>query len=235
VIGTVDEEGICAVACACVVAWCIFCRQQVAIRHETLNLFDVARHAARRRGSCCASRLRDESGFRLLEVPVAIISNGNTVRNTALFIPANVLAARKDILVASVQQDLPTDPPLMTKIGLPYVGRLQVYERGEAIIFSSCLAIERIEPNADYSLLTLVGHSNGGDISMFCAKRHPELVSKVITPIIARSVRARPQLKILSYPIKGPEFQDRPGVLPTRSRPRRRLSIFVNTKFQHYR
>ena len=38
-----------------------------------------------------------------------------------------------------------------------------------------------LQPNADYEHLTLVRHSNGGDVAMFCAREHPELVSKVIT------------------------------------------------------
>ena len=48
--------------------------------------------------------------------PIAFISNGNTVKNTEYSFLANALAAR-GYLVASVQQDLPTDPPLMTKVG----------------------------------------------------------------------------------------------------------------------
>jgi len=48
--------------------------------------------------------------------------NGNTVKNTEYSFLANVFAAR-GYLVASIQQDLSTDPPLMTKVGLPYVGR----------------------------------------------------------------------------------------------------------------
>ena len=72
--------------------------------------------------------MKADDGF--WKLPVAIISNGNTVKNTEYSFLAHVFAAR-GYLVASVQQDLPTDPPLMTKIGLPYVGRLQVYEKGE--------------------------------------------------------------------------------------------------------
>jgi hypothetical protein len=37
------------------------------------------------------------------------------------------------IWVASIQQDISTDPPFMTK-GMPYVGRQGIYERGEANI-----------------------------------------------------------------------------------------------------
>src|SRR6476619_7804899 len=89
------------------------------IRHETLDLFDASRQrpiavdlAVRR-----DYELKADDGF--WKLPVAIISNGNTVKNTEYSFLANVLAAR-GYLVASVQQDLPTDPPLMTEIGMPY-------------------------------------------------------------------------------------------------------------------
>jgi pimeloyl-ACP methyl ester carboxylesterase len=41
--------------------------------------------------------------------------------------------------------------------------------------------LKKLQPNADYSHLTLVGHSNGGDTAMYFANEHPELVSKVVT------------------------------------------------------
>jgi predicted dienelactone hydrolase len=137
-----------------------------AIRHETLELLDTAR--ARPVSVDFAVRrdyeMKANAGY--WKLPVAIISNGNTVKNTEYSFLANVLAAR-GYLVASVQQDLPTDPPLVTKIGLPYVGRQAVYERGEANIMFVLGQLKKLQPNADYDHLTLVGHSNGGDIAMY--------------------------------------------------------------------
>src|SRR5437879_3043599 len=148
------------------------------------------------------------------KLPVAIISHGNTVRNTEYSFLANVLAAR-GYLVASIQHDLPSDPPLMTKIGMPYVGRVGVYQRGAANIVFVIGELQKLQPNADYDHLTLVGHSNGGDISMYCARQHPELVSKVITldnlrvPFVLSD-----RMKILSFRSKDPNFKTDPGVLP---------------------
>jgi hypothetical protein len=221
-------------ACACVLAGgAYFAASKWAIRHETLNLFDAARQrpvavdlAVRR-----DYEMKANTGY--WKLPVAIISNGNTVRNTEYSFLANVLAAR-GYLVASVQQDLPTDPPLMTRIGLPYVGRLEVYERGEANILFVLEHLKKLQPNADYNHLTLVGHSNGGDISMFCAKRHPELVSKVITldnlrvPFVLSD-----KMKILSFRSKDPNFRTDPGVLPTPAQAKADGIDIVNTKFQH--
>src|SRR6202142_1880494 len=204
-----------------------------AIRHETLDLYDTAR--ARPVSVDLAVRrdyeLKANAGY--WKLPVAIISNGNTVKNTEYSFLANVLAAR-GYLVASIQQDLPTDPPLMTKIGLPYVGRREVYEKGEANILFVLGQLKKLQPNADYDHLTLVGHSNGGDIAMYCAKQHPELVSKVITldnlrvPFVLND-----KMKILSFRSTDPDFKTEPGVLPTPQEDRADGIDIVKTQFQH--
>ena len=228
------KRGIAVLACGCALAGGIyFAISKWGIRHETLDFFDTARQrpvavdlAVRR-----DYEMKADAGY--WKLPVAVISNGNTVKNTEYSFLANVFAAR-GYLVASVQQDLPTDPPLMTKVGLPYAGRREVYERGEANILFVLQALKKLQPNADYNHLTLVGHSNGGDISMFCAKRHPELVSKVITldnlrvPFVLSD-----KLKILSFRSKDPNFKTDPGVLPTAQQAKAEGIDIVHTEFQH--
>jgi len=221
-------------ACICIVAGGLYvAASKWAIRHETLDLFDTAR--ARPVAVDIAVRrdyeMKADAGY--WKLPVAIISNGNTVKNTEYSFLANVLAAR-GYLVASIQQDLPTDPPLMTKVGLPYVGRQEVYERGEANILFVVGQLKKLQPNADYNHLTLVGHSNGGDIAMFCAKQHPELVSKVITldnlrvPFVLND-----KMKILSFRSTDPNFKTDPGVLPTPQEAKADGIDIVKTQFQH--
>jgi len=221
-------------ACLCVLAAGeYFAVSKWAIRHETLNLFDKARQrpvsvdlAVRR-----DYEMKADSGFNKL--PVAIISNGNTVRNTEYSFLANVLAAR-GYLVASIQQDLPTDPPLMTKIGLPYVGRRHVYMRCEANILFVIGELQKIRPSADYNHLTLVGHSNGGDVSMYVAHQHPELVSKVITLDNLRvPLELRHKLKILSFRSKDPNFKTDAGVLPTPAQAKAGGIDIINTGALH--
>src|SRR6201996_6989888 len=188
-----------------------------AIRHETLNLYDKARQrpvsvdlAVRR-----DYEMKADNGFNKL--PIAIISNGNTVKATEYSFLANVLAAR-GYLVASIQQDLPSDPPLMTHVGQQYVGRREVYMRCEANILYVLNTLKGRQENADYDHITLVGHSNGGDVSMYVAQQHPELVSKVVTldnlrvPFVLSK-----QMKIISFRSKDPQFKTDPGVLPSAS------------------
>jgi hypothetical protein len=209
------KRGIAVLACLCALTGTVyFAVSKWGIRHETLNLFDTARQRpvavdlAMRRDY----EMKANAGY--WKLPVAIISNGNTVKNTEYSFLANVFAAR-GYLVASIQQDLPTDPPLITRVGQPYVGRRGVYEKGEANILFVVQQLKKLQPNADYGHLTLVGHSNGGDTAMYFAKQHPELLSKVVTldnlrvPFVLSD-----KIKILSFRSKDPKFQTDPGVLP---------------------
>jgi hypothetical protein len=220
--------GVCALAGAA-----YFAISKWGIEHETLNLFDAARQrpvsvdlAVRK-----DYEMKADAGF--WKLPVAIISNGNTVKNTEYSFLANVFAAR-GYLVASIQQDIPSDPPLMTKIGMPYVGRLQVYQKGEANILFVLQQLKKLRPNADYDHLTLVGHSNGGDTAMYFAKEHPDLVSEVVTldnlrvPFVLSD-----KIKILSFRSQDPNFQTDPGVLPTAQQAKKDGIDIIKTKFQH--
>ena len=228
------KRGIAVLTCVCALAAAVyFGVSKWGIRHETLNWFDEARQrpvsvdlAVRR-----DYEMKADDGY--WKLPVAVISNGNTVKNTEYSFLANVFAAR-GYLVASIQQDLPTDPPLMTKVGMPYVGRQGVYEKGEANILFVLGQLKKLQPNADYDHLTLVGHSNGGDTAMYFAKEHPELVSKVVTldnlrvPFVLSD-----KMKILSFRSKDPNFQTDPGVLPTPQQAKARGIDIIHTQFQH--
>jgi pimeloyl-ACP methyl ester carboxylesterase len=91
-----------------------------------------------------------------------------------------------------------------------------------------------MQPNADYNHLTLVGHSNGGDVSMYVAHQHPELVSKVITldnlrvPFVLND-----KLKILSFRSKDPNFKTDKGVLPSAAQAKAGGVDIINTGALH--
>ena len=204
-----------------------------AIRHEMVSLFDASRQRPISVEIAVRRDYETKANLGLWKLPVAIISNGNTVKATEYSFLANALAAR-GYLVASIQQDLPSDPPLMTHVGQQYVGRREVYMRCEANILFVLNTLKGRQQNADYDHITLVGHSNGGDVSMYVAHQHPELVSKVITldnlrvPLVLSD-----HLKILSFRSKDPNFVTDPGVLPTPEQARLRGIDIVNTGAQH--
>ncbi|MBN9582140.1 MAG: alpha/beta fold hydrolase [Afipia sp.] len=204
-----------------------------AIRHETLTFYDATRNrpvevaiAVRR-----DREMRADAGMG--DLPVAIVNHGNTVKFTEYSFLANVLAAR-GYLTVSIQHDLDTDPPLMTKVGELYVGRLPVYERGVANIEFAIAQMKKIEPNANYDHLTLIGHSNGGDISMYFAKMHPDAVRKVVTldnlrvPFLTQG-----KFKILTFRSTDPVFKADPGVVPDNETCEQSGITVVKTDFQH--
>jgi hypothetical protein len=210
-----------------------FTASKWAIRHETVSFYDETRQrpidvavAVRR-----DKEMKANAGMGAL--PVAIINHGNTVKFTEYSFLANVLAAR-GYLAISIQHDLASDAPLVTKVGELYVGRLPVYERGVANIEFAIAKMKKIQPNADYDHLTMVGHSNGGDISMYFAKLHPDNVKKVVTldnlrvPFLTEG-----KFKILSFRSKDPVFKADPGVVPDDDICEQAGITVVKTGFQH--
>src|SRR6201993_4319439 len=144
------KRGIAVLICVCALVGAVyFAISKWGIRHETLNLFDAVRQ---RPVAVDVAVRRDyewkaDAGY--WKLPVAIISNGNTVKNTEYSFLANVFAAR-GYMVVSIQQDNPGDPPLVTKVGQPYVGRLNVYKKGEANILFAVDQLKKRDPNADF-------------------------------------------------------------------------------------
>jgi pimeloyl-ACP methyl ester carboxylesterase len=134
----------------------------------------------------------------------------------------------------SIQHDLETDEPMVTKVGEEYVGRRLQYNRDIANIKFAIDELKKIQPNSDYKHLTMVGHSNGGDISMYFAKRYPELIKKVVTldnlrvPFITDG-----KFKILSFRSKDPIFKADPGVVPDDEICAKAGIKVVRTNYQH--
>ncbi len=203
-----------------------------AIRHETFHLFDSARNrpidvvvAVRRDAEMAA-----DAG--MAKLPVAIINHGNTVKFTDYSFLANLLAAR-GYMAVSIQHDLVSDAPLMTKKGELYVGRQPIYERGVSNIMFVLNALEKVQPHADYDHLTMIGHSNGGDISMYFAKLHPDQVRRVVTLDNLRVPLAQGTFKILSFRSNDPNFVADPGVVPSDEICRKTGITVVNTEYHH--
>src|SRR5438105_8269466 len=144
-----------------------FTASKWAIRHETIAFHDASRDN-RLVAVDIAVRFDKEmqADAGLIKLPVAVLNHGNTVKNSEYSFLANIFAAR-GYLVISPQHDLPTDPPMVTKAGEIYVGRLPQIQRGVANIKFAVEEMRKVEPNADYDKLTMVGHSMGGDISMY--------------------------------------------------------------------
>ncbi|WFU35381.1 alpha/beta hydrolase [Bradyrhizobium brasilense] len=223
------------VLCLCIVAMAAyFTTDRWAIRHTTLTFHDVLRDDRDVTVEVAVRRDRQMQAMaEMIELPVAILSHGNTVKNTEYSFLTNLFASR-GYLVISIQHDLDTDAPMVTKVGEEYVGRRMQYNRGVFNIMYAIDELKKVYPNANYRQLTLIGHSNGGDISMFFAKQHPDLVKKVVTldnlrvPFITDG-----RIKILSFRSRDPVFKADPGVVPDDETCARLGIKVVRTEFQH--
>jgi hypothetical protein len=205
-----------------------------AIRHETLTFYDASRNNRPVQVDIAIRRDKEmQANAGMITLPVAVLNHGNTVKFTEYSFLANVFAARGYIAI-SIQHDLPTDPPMVTKVGELYVGRQPQYLRGVANIRFAVEQMKSVQPNADYDHLTVVGHSAGADISMYFAKLHPELVKRVVTldnlrvPFITDG-----RFKILSFRSKDPVFKTDPGVIPPEEICEKAGITVVRTNFQH--
>src|SRR5471032_1769834 len=121
-----------------------------AIRHETLTFYDAARENRPVAVDIAVRRDKEmQANADMITLPVAILNHGNTVKFTEYSFLANVFAAR-GYLVVSIQHDLPTDAPMVTKVGELYVGRLPQYQRDVANIKFAIEKMRSVQANADY-------------------------------------------------------------------------------------
>ncbi len=147
---------------------------------------------------------------------VVIVSHGYGFNkggdNRAYSYLTEALAA-SGYLVASIQHELPTDD-LLPLTGVPQVVRRPNWERGATNILFVISELKKRLPQADYRHVTLIGHSNGGDMSMLFAHQHPTLISKVISLDNRRMPFPRtrhPQI----YSLRSSDQPADDGVLPT--------------------
>ena len=220
---------ICALACVG-----YFTASKRAIHHKTLTFLDPLRSDRTVSIDLAVRRDREmESMADMAELPVAILSHGNTVKNTEYSFLTNLFAAR-GYLVMSIQHDLDTDAPMVTRVGEEYVGRRMQYNRGILNIKFAIEEMKKLYPNADYNHLTLIGHSNGGDISMYFAKEFPDEIKKVVTldnlrvPFLTDG-----KFKILSFRSQDAHFKPDAGVIPDDEQCEQAGITVVKTKFQH--
>jgi pimeloyl-ACP methyl ester carboxylesterase len=176
---------------------------------DTLSFFDTAR-----------KRLIPLAFYRTAsstKQPVAIINHGYAGANRgytykAYSYIANNLA-RNGYFVVSIQHDLAGDPEM------PATGNIQLvrkpfWERGSQSIGFVINQLKSRYTNLDLSNITLIGHSNGGDMVMLFAYEHPELISNVISldnRRVAFPRTNRPRI----FSIRSSDQKPDPGVLPT--------------------
>lgn len=144
--------------------------------------------------------------------PVALLSSGYGVAyDNYSFISDTLNAA--GYLVVAVQHELAGDPPLAIGGDL-YSARSENWQRGANSLEFVRTELQQRMPNYNFAALTLVGHSNGGDISAWYINSGRGQPARLIT-LDHRRVPL-PRLKTVSVlSIRGSDFPADDGVLYT--------------------
>lgn len=152
----------------------------------------------------------------LKKAKVVILSHGYGFNkggdNRAYSYLTEALAA-SGYLVASIQHELPTDD-LLPLTGVPQVVRRPNWERGATNIHFVLGELKKRFPQADYRHVALIGHSNGGDMSVLFAHQYPKLINKVISLDNRRMPFPRTRNPKI-YTLRSSDQPADEGVLPT--------------------
>ncbi|AZA76406.1 alpha/beta hydrolase [Chryseobacterium sp. G0186] len=121
--------------------------------------------------------------------------------------------ASKGYFTVSIQHEQTTDPLL------PVDGNLQIVRRpfwqnGSDNILFVLNELKKSKPDLDYKHLTLIGHSNGGDMVALFGNQHPNLVYKIITMDNRRMFLPRTAIPKI-YTLRSNDYPADEGVLPT--------------------
>lgn len=197
------------------------------IRTDTITLFDRAR-----------SRLVPVAVFKPTgttdksRLPVVIFSHGYGQNKGGDYLAYSYLTnflASKGYFVASVQHELPTDS-LMPATGLPQTVRRPFWERGADNILFVINELKKSDPLLDFGQITLIGHSNGGDMTALFPQKYPGIVERIITLDNRRMALPRTATPKV-YSLRSGDQPADDGVLPS-TEEQQRFGIII-IKLQH--
>lgn len=147
-----------------------------AIKPDTFTLFDQ-----QRKRPIPVAVYSD--GSDLNRKPVVIFSHGygqNLGGDYLIYSYLNTMLASNGFFVLSIQHELPEDE-LMNTDGPPRIVRRSFWERGADNIEFVISRLKVLYPNLDFNRISLIGHSNGGDMTALYPVKYPGRVIKIIT------------------------------------------------------
>lgn len=178
---------------------------------DTLTLFDKSRN--RKIPVAFYSPKTDQ---KIPKQQVIIFSHGYGANKGGDYFVYSYLTqklASKGYFTVSIQHELPTDE-LIPMDGKPQIVRMPFWERGAENILFVLNKLKKTRPDLDYKHLTMIGHSNGGDMTALFANKYPALVYKVITMDNRRMYLPRTSLPKI-YTLRSNDYPADDGVLPS--------------------
>lgn len=148
------------------------------VQMDSLELFDQSRNR-----KIPVAIYHQKTEKKIINQQVIIFSHGygeNKGGDNKIYSYLTENLASKGYYVISIQHELPTDD-LLPMEGDLKITRRPNWERGIKNILYVLNAFKKTAPDLDFKHLTLIGHSNGGDMTALFATEHPKLVYKIIT------------------------------------------------------
>jgi predicted peptidase len=181
------------------------------VKLDTLEIFDKSRNR-----KIPVAIFHPKSDKKFNHQQLIIFSHGygeNKGGDNKIYSYLTEHLASQGYFVISIQHELPTDD-LLAMEGELKVTRRPNWERGTQNILYVLNEFKTINPELDFKHLTLIGHSNGGDMTALFATKYPKLVDKIITMDNRRMLLPRVQHPKV-YTLRSKNYAADEGVLPT--------------------
>ncbi|WP_455668686.1 alpha/beta hydrolase [Phocaeicola sp.] len=115
--------------------------------------------------------------------------------------------------VISIQHELPDDP-LLAMEGNFMETRMPNWKRGVENILFTIQEFKKLKPELDWNNLIMIGHSNGGDMTMLFATQYPEMITKAISMDHRRMIMPKTEHPRI-YTLRGSDYEADKGIIPT--------------------
>ncbi|HJV79183.1 MAG TPA: hypothetical protein VJ602_12430 [Paludibacter sp.] len=178
---------------------------------DTLKLYDQSRQR-----EIPIAIYRPKADRKIRNQKVVIFSHGYGQNKGGDYLAYSYLTAflaTKGFFVISIQHELATDS-LLPLTGNPQIVRRPFWERGADNIFFVINELKRTNPKLNYNHITLIGHSNGGDMTAIFPQKYPNIVDKIITLDNRRMALQRTKNPKI-YSLRSSDQPADEGVLPT--------------------
>jgi predicted peptidase len=181
------------------------------VRLDSASMFDNARER-----EVPVTFYLPKTDKKIAKQQLVIFSHGyyqNRVGSNRKYSYITEKLASEGYFVVSVQHELPTDS-LIPKTGIPQIVRRPFWDRGADNILFVIEQLKQSNPDLDFKHITLIGHSNGGDMTALFPQKYASVIDRIITLDNRRMLLPRTkQVKI--YSIRSSDQVADDGVLPS--------------------
>jgi hypothetical protein len=179
---------------------------------DTLKLFDQSRQR-----EIPIAIYKPQTDKTIENQKIVILSHGYNENKKGSYLGYKYLSeylAANGFFVVSIQHELPTDSLIPTS-GIPQIVRRPFWNRGADNILFVINELEKSNPDLNFKHITLIGHSNGGDMTALFPQKYPNIVDKIITLDNRRMTLPR-TINPRVYSLRSSDQPADEGVLPTK-------------------